>query len=281
MTALLQSLRSSRAVVTRAARIALTAAGCVLLVVMAANTWVVSVTRDFIVDDMTRLGVYDVGVVLGTSPYTRYGNQNLLFTHRMMTAAELYRAGRVRHLLISGANPDRTYNEPRKMYQALRRLGVPDTALTMDFAGFRTLDSIVRAQQVFGLDRFVVISQRYHAYRALFIARYNGVDALAYIRPQEDRRQPLRAEAREYLARFKAVVDLFLLSTRPRFLGPQRPIRIEPVPPFDFLVRQQLMGPLFRAPPPAATDANTPRPPLAHGDASPDEEIPAPAVPAR
>lgn len=281
MTALLQSLRSSRAVVGGIARIALTAAGCVLLVVMAANAWVVSVTRDFIVDDMTRLGVYDVGVVLGTSPYTRYGNQNLLFTHRMMTAAELYRAGRVRHLLISGANPDRTYNEPRKMYQALRRLGVPDTALTMDFAGFRTLDSIVRAQRIFGLDRFVVISQRYHDYRALFIARYNGVDALAYIRPQEDRRQPLRAEAREYLARFKAVVDLFLLSTRPRFLGPQRPIRIEPVPPFDFLVRQQLMGPLFRAPPPAGTDANTPRPPLAHGDASPDEETPAPAVPAR
>ena len=248
MPALIRSLISHGATVNRIARFALTACGAVLLVLLAANAWVVTATRNLIIDDMARLGVHDVGVVLGTSPYTRYGNQNLLFTHRMMAAAELYAAGRVRHLLVSGANPDKTYNEPRKMYQALRRLGVPDAALTLDFAGFRTLDSIVRARRIFGLESFVVISQRYHDYRALFIAHYNGVRAVAYTRPQEDRRQPLRAEAREYLARFKAVVDLFLLSKRPRFLGPERPIEIEPVAPFEFLVRQQLMGPLFRAP---------------------------------
>lgn len=224
-------------------RVAMTLFGCLLLAMMAANAWVVSATRNLIIDDIDRLGVHDVGVVLGTSPYTRYGNRNLLFTHRMMAAAELYAAGRIRHLLVSGANPDRTYNEPRKMYQALRRLGVPDAAVTLDFAGFRTLDSIVRAKQIFGLDSYVVVSQRYHDYRALFIARYNGIHAVAYIRPDEDRRQPLRAETREYLARVKAVVDLFLLSTRPRFLGPQRPIEIEPVQPFDYLVRQGLGAP--------------------------------------
>ncbi|WP_353111163.1 SanA/YdcF family protein [Salinisphaera dokdonensis] len=248
MTAFFRSLISSGSTVNRLARFALTGVGCVLLVFMAANAWVVSATRNLIIDDMARLGVHDVGVVLGTSPYTRYGNQNLLFTHRMRAAAELYAAGHVRHLLVSGANPDRTYNEPRKMYQALRGLGVPDAALTLDFAGFRTLDSIVRARRIFGLESFVVISQRYHDYRALFIAHHYGVRAVAYTRPQEDRRQPLRAEAREYLARFKAVVDLFLLSKRPRFLGPERPIDIEPVAPFDFLVRQQLMGPLFNTP---------------------------------
>ncbi|WP_353250170.1 ElyC/SanA/YdcF family protein [Salinisphaera sp. T31B1] len=221
-------------------RVGLTVVGCLLIASMAANAWVVSATRGLIYDDISRLGVHDVGVVLGTSPYTRYGNQNLLFTHRMMAAAELYAAGRVRHLLVSGSNPDRTYNEPRKMYQALRRLGVPDAAITLDFAGFRTLDSIVRANRIFGLESYIVVSQRYHDYRALFIADHYGIDAVAYIRPEEDRRQPLRTEAREYLARVKAVVDLFLLSTRPRFLGPQRPIDIEPVAPFDFLVRQSL-----------------------------------------
>ncbi len=227
---------------TKALRYLLTMIGCVLIAMMVANAWVVSATRNLIFDDISRLSVHDVGVVLGTSPYTRYGNQNLLFTHRMMAAAELYAAGRVRHLLVSGANPDQTYNEPRKMYQALRRLGVPDAALTLDFAGFRTLDSIVRAQRIFGLNSYVVISQRYHDYRALFIARYYGIDAVAYTRPEEDRRQPLRTEAREYLARVKAVVDLFALSTRPRFLGPERPIEIEPVEPFDFLMRYRILG---------------------------------------
>ncbi|MES1949929.1 SanA protein [Salinisphaera sp. S4-8] len=260
--------------VRRIVKLALSALGCVLLLMMAANAWVVSATREFIVDDMSHLDVHDVGVVLGTSPFTRYGNQNLLFTHRMMAAAELYAAGRVRHLLLSGANPDRTYNEPRKMYQALRRLGVPDSALTFDFAGFRTLDSIVRAQQVFGLDRFVIISQRYHDYRALFIARYNGADAVAYIRAQEDRRQPLRAEAREYLARFKALIDLFLLDTGPRFLGPPRRIEIiEREPVFDFVVTDQTIAPLYVVPLRRPSIAVAPRPPLAY----PDQRAGAPA----
>ncbi|WP_353176774.1 ElyC/SanA/YdcF family protein [Salinisphaera sp. T5B8] len=266
MTVLSLSTLFSRGVARRIVKLALSATGCVLLLITAANAWVVSATRELIVDDMGRLGVHDVGVVLGTSPFTRYGNRNLLFTHRMMAAAELYAAGHVRHLLLSGANPDRTYNEPRKMYQALRRLGVPDHALTFDFAGFRTLDSVVRAQRVFGLDRFVIISQRYHDYRALFIARYNGAEAVAYIRPQEDRRQPLRAETREYLARFKAVIDLFLLSKGPRFLGPQRRIVIEPATTYGFFVRDRPIAPVYVVPRRAPSVPVAPRPPLAYRD---------------
>lgn len=239
------------------ARWALTGVGCLLLAVLVANAWVVTSTRDLIVDDIERLGVHDVAVVLGTSPYTRYGNRNLLFTHRMKAAAELYAAGRVRHILVSGANPDRSYNEPRKMYQALRRLGVPDRAITLDFAGFRTLDSMVRAKRIFGLSRFVVVSQRYHDYRALFIARHYGIDAMAYTRPQEDRRQPLRAEAREYFARFKAVVDLFVLSKRPRYLGPAHPIEMTPDGPFDSVWGDELMNPVLETPLPHALGQKT------------------------
>ncbi len=197
---------------------------------VAANAWVVSATRARIYDDLSRLNTRAVGVVLGTSSYTRYGNPNMLFTHRMLAAAELYAAGKVRHLLVSGANPSANYNEPRQMYQALRRLGVPDAAITLDYAGFRTLDSIVRAKHVFGVERFVIVTQRYHSYRALFIARYYGIDAVAYVRNEEDRRQALRTEGREYLARVKAVVDLFVLATAPRFPGPPRPLELEPVP---------------------------------------------------
>lgn len=199
-----------------------------LLLGIAANAWVVGSTRALIYDDTARMPVYDVAVVLGTSPYTHTGNPNALFSHRIKAAAQLYHRGRVRHILVSGANPSKAYNEPREMYQALRRHGVPDSAITLDFAGFRTLDSIVRAKRVFGLHAFVIVSQRYHEYRALFLAQHEGIEAIGYIWPKEDRRQSLRTETREYLARIKAVLDLYVLHTRPRFLGPRRPIDLSP-----------------------------------------------------
>lgn len=205
---------------------------CVVITVMvgllAANAWVVYSSRAYVFEDINALPTNKVGLLLGTSPYTRQGNRNLLFDHRIKAAAELYHAGKVKHLLLSGANPDETYNEPRKMYQALRKAGVPDAAMTMDFAGFRTLDSMVRAKKIFGLDRFTIISQRFHDYRAVFIARHEGLDAVAFNRPQEDASQNLRTEMREFAARAVAVADLFVIFTRPRHLGEREEIEIQP-----------------------------------------------------
>ncbi|MDA3919142.1 MAG: YdcF family protein [Salinisphaera sp.] len=217
-------------------RWSLTGIGLLLTAALLANAWIITSTRGAIYDDASQVTVHDVGLVLGTSPYTHTGNPNELFANRIKAAAQLYHDGKVRHLLVSGANPDRFYNEPRKMYQALRRKGVPGSAITLDYAGFRTLDSIVRARRIFELPSFVIISQRYHDYRALFLARHKGIDAVAYIWPGEDRRQPLRTELREYLARVKAVLDLYVLHTRPRFLGPRRPIDLEPSESNDYLI---------------------------------------------
>lgn len=208
----------------------LTIVGAIGVLVLAANAWIIGTTRDRITDSIDRLPIFDVALVLGTSPYTHTGNPNQLFENRIDAAAQLYQQGRVRHLLVSGANPSTAYNEPQKMYQALRAKGVPDSAMTLDFAGFRTLDSIVRAKRVFGLKRAVIVSQRYHEYRALFIARHAGLDAWGYIWPHEDRRQPLRTETREYLARVKALLDLYVFDTAPRFLGPRRPIDLDSAP---------------------------------------------------
>lgn len=220
---------------TRVACHALTVAGCLLLLGLAANFWVVCSTRDFIYDDPAHVPVLDVAVLLGTSPYTHTGNRNLLFVNRMKAAAELYDRHLVRHILVSGANPSKAYNEPRKMYQALRRRGVPDDAITLDYAGFRTLDSVVRAHKVFGLDSFVIVTQRYHEYRALFLARQKGLSVVGYTWPGEDWRQSLRTEAREYLARIKAVLDLYVLHTKPHFLGKKHSIDLEPESPKDFI----------------------------------------------
>ncbi len=205
-------------------KILISLVGTAALAALAINTWMIGITRGAVYDTTQRVPVADVALVLGTSPYTHTGRPNLLFENRINAAAQLFHAGKVRYLLVSGANPSRAYNEPQKMYQALRKLGVPDAAITLDFAGFRTLDSVVRARAVFGLSHTTLITQRYHEYRALFLAERSGLSAVGYTWPDEDRRQPLRTEAREYLARVKAVLDVFVLDTPPRFLGPSRPI---------------------------------------------------------
>src|SRR3546814_12690207 len=104
----------------------------------------------------------EVGVVLGTSKYLENGKPSPEFRGRIAAAAELYQNGKITHLIVSGANPDQTYNEPRAMRRELVKLGIQASAITMDFAGFRTLDSILRAQAGFRLGQFTVIPQRYH-----------------------------------------------------------------------------------------------------------------------
>lgn len=200
------------------------------------NIWVIASSSPYVISDIGRLPHNDVGLLLGTSRYTRNGHSNPHFHIRVSAAVALYRAGKVNHLLVSGANPSRHYNEPREMYQALVRAGVPEQAITLDFAGFRTLDSVIRAHAVFGLSRYTIISQRYHDYRAVFLARHEGIDAVAYAPAHHaPARALIQVEAREYLARVRAVLDVFVLHTQPRFLGPpvaiprQRPQVVSPL----------------------------------------------------
>ncbi|MGB1580879.1 MAG: SanA/YdcF family protein [Nevskiales bacterium] len=205
------------------ALVGLVAAACVL-----ANHWVVTSARPYIYSAIDDLPLNHVGLVLGTSSYTRSGSNNLLFDYRMSAAADLYRSGKVQHLLLSGANPTQSYNEPRMMYQALIDKGVPHDAMTLDFAGFRTLDSVVRAGEVFRLGSFTILSQRFHDYRAVFIARQKGLDAIAYAVPEQTEKQIPRTWWREFFARVRAVLDVSLLGTQPRFLG--EPVEIAPAP---------------------------------------------------
>src|SRR5690625_6199212 len=118
----------------------------VILLILGLNAWVVLSTRAYVTSDMAELPDNRVGLLLGTSPYTVNGHHNPHFQARIRAAAVLYKAGKIDLLLVSGANPGRYYNEPREMYQALVKAGVPGRDITLDFAGFRTLDSVVRAR---------------------------------------------------------------------------------------------------------------------------------------
>ncbi len=202
--------------------------GLAVAILLLGNLWVVQTTQQYVYSDIGALPANDVGLLLGTSPYSRKGNESALFQHRIEAAAALYKAGKIRHVLASGANPDNTYNEPRKMYYALVAAGVPSEAITLDFAGFRTLDSITRASAVFKLDSYTVISQRFHLYRALFIARNEGVPAIAYAPPESSEHQRRRVLFREQLARVNAILDIFLLKTAPKFLGEPIQINLKP-----------------------------------------------------
>jgi SanA protein len=175
-------------------------------------------TRALVVDSMGALPTNDVALVLGTSHRARSGRPNLYFKHRMEAAAELYHAGKVKHLLLSGDNSTMQYNEPWTMRKALIAAGVDSSHITLDYAGFRTLDSVVRAREVFGQQRFTVVSQRFHNERAVYIARRLGIDAVGYNAKDVGGATGLRNKTRERLARVKLFLDL-LVGKTPKFLG--------------------------------------------------------------
>jgi SanA protein len=127
-------------------------------------------------------------------------------------------------LIVSGDNGSKQYDEPTAMKEDLVRRGVPPDAIYCDYAGFRTLDSIVRAERVFGQRRFMVVSQRFHNERAVFLARRHGLDAEAFDAGDVTGGSGWMTHLREYLARVQAVLDVTLLRTKPRFEGP--PVRI-------------------------------------------------------
>lgn len=181
------------------------------------------------VDDVPK---NDVALVLGTGKLTPRGYPNLHFNQRMDAAVTLYRSGKVRHLLVSGDNHIKSYDEPTDMRDALVAAGVPANAITCDYAGFRTLDSVVRANSVFGLTNFTIVTEEFHCPRAVWIARRSGLDAVAFAAPDlKSKRWTLRVKTREVLARARCALDLYVLQTRPKFTGPPEPIVLSSATP--------------------------------------------------
>lgn len=158
-------------------------------------------------------------VVLGCSRYLPDGRENLYFRHRIAAAVRLYESGKVEYLVVSGDNSRKDYDEPSAMREALMELGVPAERIYRDYAGFRTLDSVVRAQEIFGLDAPVFVSQRFHNQRALYLARSRGMEATAYEAWEPPLRYAMRTRAREVAARAAAVLDMRVLRRQPKYLG--------------------------------------------------------------
>lgn len=157
-------------------------------------------------------------LLLGTSPKLKNGKDNPYFLHRIQAAAQLYKAGKIKYLLISGDNSRNSYNEPESMKQALIRKGVPAHVIYLDYAGFRTLDSVIRSKEVFGQDSITVISQQFHNERAIYLAQEYGIDAIGYNAPDVPALFGIKTQLREYLARTKVFLDI-LTDKQPHFKG--------------------------------------------------------------
>lgn len=160
-----------------------------------------------------------VALLLGTNPLNKWGRPNSYFTNRIKTASELYHAGKVDYIIASGDNHTKEYDEPTAMRDSLMAHGVPEDRIILDFAGFRTLDSVVRAKEVFGCDSLTIISQADHNARALYLAESNGIEAVAVSAPlRAGRWVRTRLTFREWLARDKMILDI-LFGKKPHFLG--------------------------------------------------------------
>lgn len=155
-------MNNKRNIIFRRIGLSLVAFAVVItLFTIIANIVVERSTRDRIYDDIDALPHNRVALLLGTSPLNRYGTPNSYFTNRINTAVELFRQGKVDYIIVSGDNHTRQYDETTAMKDSLMAHGIPEDAIVPDYAGFRTLDSVVRAKEVFGCDSLPINKQAY------------------------------------------------------------------------------------------------------------------------
>jgi len=183
-----------------------------------ANIRISSFAKDKIFNNSKSIPYNKVGLLLGTSKYVSQGRINLYYAFRIQAAVKLFSQKKISYILVSGDNSIESYNEPKKIKEDLIKSGVPEDKIVLDYAGFRTLDSVVRASEVFGETSFTVISQKFHNERAIFLASKFGNNAIGYNALGVSKRYGLKVQLREYLARVKVFIDL-LLGIQPKFLG--------------------------------------------------------------
>lgn len=205
-------------------RIVLLIAIVLITIIAYANWKIPHDTKDYIYNDIDSIPEQKVVLVLGAAK--NIGNRpNLYFTYRIQAASELYHAGKAKAFVVSGDNSRDSYNEPEDMKNALVEAGVPDSIIYMDYAGFRTLDSVVRMNKIFGQDSFIIVSQKFHNERAVFLAQHYELTAYGYnAKDLGLNRSSYRTKIREKFARVKVFIDI-ILNKKPKYLG--YPIKIE------------------------------------------------------
>lgn len=189
-----------------------------LITIFISNKVIINAAAGKTYSDVNSIPFNKVGLLLGTSKLGRTGYNNPFYDYRIEAAAKLLKEGKIKYLIISGDNGRKEYNEPEAMRSDLIKAGVDSTVIFLDYAGFRTFDSMIRLKEIFGQDKVTVISQKFHNERAIYTASKEGIAAIGFNARDVSASQGIRTQVREKLARVKAILD-FWLGTKPRFLG--------------------------------------------------------------
>ncbi|MCU0353152.1 MAG: YdcF family protein [Cytophagales bacterium] len=173
--------------------------------------------------DVEKVPFNRAGLLLGTAKYVAGGRVNLYYTYRIQAAVRLVQAGKIKYVIVSGDNSTKDYNEPEQMRTDLVEAGIDSSAIFLDYAGFRTFDSVVRLREIFSQQSVTVISQKFHNERAVFIASKEGIDAVGYNARDVSLNAGFWVQLREKLARVKVFAD-YLFGKQPKFLGEKVPL---------------------------------------------------------
>ena len=192
--------------------------GISVLFIFWANFKIGNETEDKVTSELSELPNEKVGLLLGTSKILANGNPNPYFFNRIEATVQLYKSGKIKNIIVSGDNSRKHYNEPEDMKNELIKSGIPADKIYEDFAGFRTLDSVVRAKEIFGQKSYIIVSQQFHNERAVFLAQKNGIEAFGYNAKDVNQYAGFKTNVREKLARAKVFWD-FLFGVEPKFGG--------------------------------------------------------------
>ena len=202
--------------------IGIVAVACLALMLIC-NHIVVNNAEGKVLSDIDSIKYNKVGLLLGKTPQARIGHiTNYFFIYRIDAAEQLYKAGKIEKILISGDdNSLDGVNEPECMRDSLVARGIPANAIILDGKGYRTISSVINANKVYGLKSFTIISQKFHNERAIYQAEHLGLDIeniQAYNAKDPKSRRAYLTTIREYFARVKMFWDL-LIDKRTKELG--------------------------------------------------------------
>jgi SanA protein len=189
-----------------------------IFTVILADNIIKSTSKNFLYSDITEIPENKVGLVLGTSKYLSNGQINFYYKYRIDAAVELYKAGKIKYIVVSGDNSRKTYDEPTQMKSDLVAAGVPENVIYLDYAGFRTWDSVVRMKEIFSQSNFTLISQRFHNERAIYLAHRYGLNVVGFNAKDVEKYYGFKTNQREKFARVKVFIDFFT-NKQPKFLG--------------------------------------------------------------
>jgi SanA protein len=206
----------------RRKKILILSIGAIITLFFIFTIWInISVTilgNKYSYDSIENIPHNHCALVLGTSKYLMGGKPNMYYLYRIQAATYLYFYRKVDYIIVSGDNRNKNYNEPIRMYNDLVEAGIPKERIILDYAGFRTLDSVIRGKEIFGQSQFTIVSQPFHSQRAIYIARKKGIEAIAYNAEDVVNTFSLELVIREIGARLLMAIDL-LLERQPHFLG--------------------------------------------------------------